>query len=76
VQQLKPIANDLGVTPAQLALAWVLREPSVASAIIGASRPQQVEENAAASGLELDEETLPRIDDVLGDVVVYEGASS
>jgi aryl-alcohol dehydrogenase-like predicted oxidoreductase len=76
VQQLKPIANDLGVTLAQLALAWVLREPNVASAIIGASRPQQVEENAAASGLELDEETLRRIDELLGDVVVYEGASS
>jgi aryl-alcohol dehydrogenase-like predicted oxidoreductase len=76
VQQLKPIANDLGVTLAQLALAWVLREPNVASAIIGASRPQQVEENAAASGLELDEETLRRIDELLGDIVVYEGASS
>jgi aryl-alcohol dehydrogenase-like predicted oxidoreductase len=76
VQQLKPIADDLGVTLAQLALAWVLREPNVASAIIGASRPQQVEENAAASGLELDDETLQRIDEVLGEVVVYEGASS
>jgi 1-deoxyxylulose-5-phosphate synthase len=76
VQQLRPIADDLGVTPAQLALAWVLREPNVASAIIGASRPQQVEENAAASGLELDEETLRRIDEALGEVVVYEGASS
>jgi aryl-alcohol dehydrogenase-like predicted oxidoreductase len=70
VQQLKPIADDLGVTLAQLALAWVLREPNVASAIIGASRPQQVEENAAASGLELDDATLQRIDDVLGEVVV------
>jgi aryl-alcohol dehydrogenase-like predicted oxidoreductase len=76
VQQLKPIADDLGVTLAQLALAWVLREPNVASAIIGASRPQQVVENAAASGLELDAETLRRIDEVLGEVVVYEGASS
>jgi 1-deoxyxylulose-5-phosphate synthase len=76
VQQLLPIADDLGVTLAQLALAWVLREPNVASAIIGASRPQQVEENAAASGIELDVETLRRIDEVLGEVVVYEGASS
>src|SRR5919197_1078389 len=49
----------------QLALAWVLREPNVASAIIGATRPQQVEENAAASAVELDEETLREIDDVL-----------
>src|SRR5207302_636188 len=59
-QQLKPVADDLGVTLAQLALAWVLREPNVASAIIGASRPQQVEENAAASALELADETLRR----------------
>jgi 1-deoxyxylulose-5-phosphate synthase len=76
VQQLRPIADDLGVTPAQLALAWVLRKPNVASAIIGASRPQQVEENAAASALELDDETLGRIDEIVGEAVVYEGASS
>jgi 1-deoxyxylulose-5-phosphate synthase len=76
VQQLKPVADDLGVTLAQLALAWVLREPNVASAIIGASRPQQVEENAAASALELDDETLGRIDEIVGEAVVYEGASS
>jgi 1-deoxyxylulose-5-phosphate synthase len=76
VQQLKPVADDLGVTLAQLALAWVFREPNVASAIIGASRPQQVEENAAASALELDDETLGRIDEIVGEAVVYEGASS
>jgi aryl-alcohol dehydrogenase-like predicted oxidoreductase len=76
VQRLQPIADGLGITMAQLALAWVLREPNVASAIIGASRPQQVEENAAASGVELDEETLRRIDEVLGKIVVYEGAAS
>ena len=75
VQRLQPIADGLGITMAQLALDW-LREPHVASAIIGASRPQQVEENAAASGIELDSETLRRIDDVLGEVVVYEGAAS
>ena len=51
VQQLRPIAEGLGITMAQLALAWVLREPNVASAIIGASRPQQVDDNAAASGI-------------------------
>ena len=70
VQRLRPIADGLGVTMAQLALAWVLREPNVASAIIGASRPEQVEENAAASGVELDEATLEAIDDAVGDVVV------
>jgi aryl-alcohol dehydrogenase-like predicted oxidoreductase len=76
VQRLRPIADELGITMAQLALAWVLRVPYVASAIIGASRPEQVEENAAASGIELDEETLRRIDEVLGDTVAYEGAAS
>ena len=76
VQKLQPIADELGISTAQLALAWVLREPNVASAIIGASRPQQVEDNAAASGVELDAETLRRIDEALGDSVVYEGAAS
>jgi aryl-alcohol dehydrogenase-like predicted oxidoreductase len=65
VQRLRPIADRLGITMAQLALAWVLREPGVASAIIGASRPEQVEENAAASGVELDQQTLQEIDDAL-----------
>jgi aryl-alcohol dehydrogenase-like predicted oxidoreductase len=76
VQQLQAIAGDLKITMAQLALAWVLREPNVASAIVGASRPKQVEDNAAASGIELDTETLRRIDDALGDSVVYEGPAS
>jgi aryl-alcohol dehydrogenase-like predicted oxidoreductase len=69
VQRLRPIADRLGITMAQLALAWVLREPDVASAIIGASRPEQVEENAGASGIELDEQTLKEIDDALLGVV-------
>jgi aryl-alcohol dehydrogenase-like predicted oxidoreductase len=76
VQRLEPIADGLGITMGQLALAWVLREPNVAAPIVGASRPQQVEDNAAASGVELDEETLHRIDDALGDSVVYAGAES
>jgi len=69
VQRLRPVADGLGITMAQLALAWVLREPNVATAITGASRPEQVEENAAASGIELDEETLRAIDDAVGSVV-------
>jgi aryl-alcohol dehydrogenase-like predicted oxidoreductase len=69
VQRLRPIADGLGLTMAQLALAWVLREPNVASAIVGASRPEQVEENAAASGVELDDATLRTIDDAVGSVV-------
>ena len=70
VQRLGPIAEGLGVTMAQLALAWVLREENVAAAIVGASRPEQVEENAAASGISLDDTTLEAIDEALADVVV------
>ncbi len=70
VQHLAPIAEGLGITMAQLSLAWGLREENVASAIVGASRPEQVEENAAASGIELDEATLKAIDDAVADVVV------
>ncbi len=69
VQELVPIADDLGVSMAQLALAWVLRRDEVASAIIGASRAEQVEENAAASGVELDDATLQAIDDAVAPVV-------
>jgi aryl-alcohol dehydrogenase-like predicted oxidoreductase len=76
VQELRPVADEKGITMAQLALAWVLREPNVASAIVGASRPEQVADNAAASGIELDEETLERIDEIVGDSVAYEGAAS
>ena len=70
VQRLVPIAEGLGVTMAQLALAWVLREENVASAIVGASRPEQVEENAGASGISLDDATLQAIDEAVADVVV------
>jgi 1-deoxyxylulose-5-phosphate synthase len=70
VERLAPIAEGLGITMAQLSLAWVLREENVASAIIGASRPEQVEENAGASGIELDEATLQAIDDAVADVAV------
>jgi aryl-alcohol dehydrogenase-like predicted oxidoreductase len=71
VQRLRPIAGGLGITLSQLALAWVLREPNVASAIVGASRPAQVDENAAASGIELDAATLAAIDEAVADVVSY-----
>ena len=75
VQGLRPIAEGLGITMAQLALAWVLREPNVASAIIGASRPQQVDDNAAASGIELDQATLDAIDEAVADVAVTDSAT-
>ena len=69
VQRLRAVADDAGLTMAQLALAWVLREPNVSSAIVGASRPSQVEDNVAASGVVLDDDTLRAIDDALGEVV-------
>jgi aryl-alcohol dehydrogenase-like predicted oxidoreductase len=65
VQKLKPIAEDLGLTMAQLALAWVLRSEYVSSAIIGASRPQQIIDNATASGVKLNTEVLATIDQIL-----------
>ncbi|MFK8016705.1 MAG: aldo/keto reductase family protein [Gammaproteobacteria bacterium] len=68
VQQLLPIAQGLGLTMAQLALAWVLRKDNVAAAIIGASRPEQVHDNAAASGVTLDASTLSDIDAVFASV--------
>ncbi len=68
VQRLGPIAEDLGLSMAQLALAWVLRDASVASAIVGATRPEQVEVNAAASGVTLGPDTLAQIDQILEDV--------
>jgi voltage-dependent potassium channel beta subunit len=65
VQGLRPIADGLGVTMAQLAIAWVLREDNVASAIVGASRPEQVDDNAAASEIELSDDVLGAIDEAL-----------
>jgi len=65
VQTFKTLAERNGFTAAQLALAWVLREPNVASAIIGASRPEQVEINASASGLPVDPALLDEIDRLL-----------
>jgi aryl-alcohol dehydrogenase-like predicted oxidoreductase len=76
VQRLQPIADGLGITMAQLALAWVLREPNVASAIVGASRPEQVDDNAAASGIELDDATLAAIDEAVGEFAVYDPTQS
>ncbi|QNK55838.1 aldo/keto reductase family protein [Paenibacillus sp. PAMC21692] len=65
VQRLKPIADQTGLSLAQLALAWILRLPSVASCIVGASRPEQIEHNARASGIKLDAATLNAIDSAL-----------
>jgi aryl-alcohol dehydrogenase-like predicted oxidoreductase len=74
VQNLVPIAAELGLSMAQLAVAWVLQNENVAAAIIGASRPDQVHENVKASGVSIPAEFLARIDDALGDVVVRDPA--
>jgi aryl-alcohol dehydrogenase-like predicted oxidoreductase len=70
VDRLRPVAEQAGLSLAELALAWVLRRTEVASAIVGASRPEQVHANAKASGIELSADTLEAIDDALGDTPV------
>ncbi|MGC4152259.1 MAG: aldo/keto reductase family protein [Propionicimonas sp.] len=70
VQGLRPVADELGLTMAQLAVAWVLQNDNLAAALIGASRPEQIAENVKAAGVEIPAELMARIDEVLGDVVV------
>jgi aryl-alcohol dehydrogenase-like predicted oxidoreductase len=72
VQRLAPIADGAGLTLPELALAWVLRRGELASAIVGASRPEQVHANVAASGIELSADVLDAIDEALGEVPVKE----
>jgi aryl-alcohol dehydrogenase-like predicted oxidoreductase len=72
VERLGPIADEAGLSIAELALAWVLRRPELASAIVGASRPEQVHANAKASGIELTPDILEAIDEALGDAPVKE----
>ena len=68
VQDLQPIADELDITMAQLAVAWVLQNPNVAGAIVGASRPEQVRSNASAAGIRLSGDVLARIDEAVGDI--------
>ncbi|RUQ98268.1 aldo/keto reductase family protein [Labedella endophytica] len=68
VQKLQPIADDLNITMAQLAVAWTLANDNVAGAIVGASKPEQIESNAAAAGVKLDSSVLSAIDEALGDL--------
>jgi aryl-alcohol dehydrogenase-like predicted oxidoreductase len=72
VQRLVPIAEGAGMSMATMALAWVLRQENLASAIVGASRPEQVHANAEASGVRLSKDTLDAIDDALGDLPITE----
>jgi aryl-alcohol dehydrogenase-like predicted oxidoreductase len=76
VSNLEPIAAEAGLTMAQLAVAWVLQNPNVSSAIVGASRPEQVTDNVAASGVTLEPAVLKAIDDALGDVVTTDPAQT
>ena len=72
VDRLRPIAEGLGLSLTELALAWVLRRPEVASAIVGATRPEQVHANAKASEIDLSADVLGAIDEALGDAPVKE----
>ena len=76
VQQLQPIADEAGLSMAALAVAWVLQNPNVSAAIIGASRPEQVTENVKAAGVKLDAELLKRIDEALDGVVTTDPAKT
>jgi len=76
VQALKPIADELDLTMAQLAVAWVLQNDNVSAALVGASRPEQVQENVKAAGVVITDEAMKRIDEALGDVVVRDPAKT
>ena len=76
VQQLQPVASDLGLSMAQLAVAWVLQNENVSAAIIGASRPEQVQDNVGASGVTLDADVLAKIDEALGDLPETDAAKT
>jgi voltage-dependent potassium channel beta subunit len=74
VQLLRPVAEQAGLTLAQLAVAWTLQNPVVSAAIIGATRPEQVRENVKASGVKLDAAVRQQIDDILGDQIITDPA--
>jgi aryl-alcohol dehydrogenase-like predicted oxidoreductase len=76
VQKLAPVADEMGLTMAQLAVAWVLQNDNVAAALVGASRPEQVHENVKAAGVRIPAELMTRIDDALGDVVERDPAKT
>jgi aryl-alcohol dehydrogenase-like predicted oxidoreductase len=76
VQELKPVADEAALSLGQLAIAWVLQNPNVSSAIVGASRPEQVVENVKASGVKLEESLLKQIDEILGGIVERDPAKT
>ena len=76
VQKLKPIADEAGITVAQLSLAWVLHNPNIAAALVGASRPEQLEDTVKASDITLDDATYAAVNDALSSVAVTDGAET
>ncbi len=76
VQAIKPVAEELDITMAQLAIAWVLQNDNVAAALVGASRPEQVSENVKAAGVKIPDELMRKIDETLGDVAETDGAKT
>ena len=76
VQKLAPIAAKVDLTLAQLAIAWVLQNPNVSSAIIGATKPSQIKENVKASGVKLEQSIMSEIDAVLKDVITTDPAKT
>jgi aryl-alcohol dehydrogenase-like predicted oxidoreductase len=76
VQHLKPIAAEAGLTMAQLSIAWVLQNKNVASAIMGASRPEQIAGNVAAAGVKLDQAIMDKIDDAIGSLAERDPAQT
>src|SRR5207302_7114467 len=74
VQELVPVATDTGLSMAQLAVAWTLQNPNVSAAIVGATRPEQVRENARASGVKLDRQLMTRIDEIFGPAIIRDPA--
>ena len=76
MQRLKPLAEQAGLTMAQLAVAWVLQNPNVSSAIVGATRPEQLADNVKAAGVTLDAELLKAIDEILDPVVERDPAKT
>ena len=76
VQRLKPVAEQAGLTLAQLAVAWTLQNPNVSAAIVGATRPEQVDENVAAADLDVDPQIFREMDDILAPVAPFEPYTS
>jgi len=76
VQRLRPLADQAGLTMAQLAIAWVLQNPGVSSAIVGATRPAQLEDNVKAAGVRLDADLLKAIDEIVEPIVERDPAKT